>query len=45
MNFTEVTGAVENLDKMDWANLNLFFPRKLQIANLLKMYYRMICQL
>lgn len=32
MNFTEVTGAVENLDKMDWANLNLFFPRKLQIA-------------
>ena len=32
MTFTEVTGAVENLDKMDWANLNLFFPRKLQIA-------------
>lgn len=32
MNFTEVTNAVENLDKMDWANLNLFFPRKLQIA-------------
>ena len=32
MNFTEVTSAVENLDKMDWANLNLFFPRKLQIA-------------
>ena len=32
MNFTEVTSAVENLDKIDWANLNLFFPRKLQIA-------------
>ena len=33
MDFTEITTAVENLDKTEWANLNLFIPRLFTIAD------------